>query len=360
MKIDRHISELLYDHDCVIVPSFGGFLASYQSAQLQSNHHTFYPPSKKIAFNVYLKNNDGLLANYVADKEKFTYAEALKDIDRFRMEAIKLLDSGKRLIVEDVGILFYDKHNNLQFEPHKHINYLQEAFGLSAVQSPPVKREEQRKKIERQIREAVSIRSSVKPPRAKSYSKLTPAWKAFNTVVLSVAVVWFAFNIYLITPHHADISSLNPFSYSTSPSKVETPDSGTKAESPQSAPSPAQTQKAAEPIITPPPADNKQPSQDNSVAMVNPPAPKEEAVPAKTTVQSEKNFFVIAGVFREPGNAEKFVATLQQEGFSDAQIVNPESSVKKVSYSSFATRKEAWTALEQIHAAKKDGWILVK
>ncbi|MGZ6416715.1 MAG: HU domain-containing protein, partial [Bacteroidia bacterium] len=25
-KVDKHISELLYEHDCVIVPDFGGFV----------------------------------------------------------------------------------------------------------------------------------------------------------------------------------------------------------------------------------------------------------------------------------------------------------------------------------------------
>ena len=106
MKIDRHISNLLYDHDCVIVPSFGGFLVSYQPAQLQSIQHTFYPPSKKIAFNVFLKNNDGLLANFIAHKESLTYAEALKGIEHFRMDA--------RPAAYDVVAIFMDRDDDRQ------------------------------------------------------------------------------------------------------------------------------------------------------------------------------------------------------------------------------------------------------
>ncbi len=354
MKIDRHISELLYDHDCVIVPAFGGFLASYQPSQFLANQHTFYPPSKKIAFNVFLKNNDGLLANYIARKHNTSYAEALKGIEHFRTEAVKLLDNGNRITIEDVGTLFYDKDKHLQFEAARNINYLEEAFGLTAVQSPPVKREEQRKKIERQIRRVVSLRSSVKPAQVKTYGGPKTAWKVFNTVVLSGALLWFSFNVYLITPHHVSISSLNPFSYSSSSEKAETPASTTKTVS-----SPAQIQKAADSIDRMLP--DKQPSVDNSLAVAAPSAHKEEAVQAATTtIRNEKNYFVIAGVFREPGNAEKLVSSLKQDGYTYAEIVNPEASVKKVCYSSFASRKEAIAALEQLHAAKKDGWILAK
>ena len=70
--------------------------------------------------------------------------------------------------------------------------------------------------------------------------------------------------------------------------------------------------------------------------------------------------FVIAGVFREPGNAERLVSSLKQEGYSDAEIVNPESSVKKVCYQSFASREEAVATLQQLRSADKEGWVFKK
>ena len=57
-KIDKHINELLYNHDCVIVPEFGGFVTNYASAKIHPVQHTFTPPSKNIVFNKNLKNND--------------------------------------------------------------------------------------------------------------------------------------------------------------------------------------------------------------------------------------------------------------------------------------------------------------
>ncbi|MBA3284223.1 MAG: SPOR domain-containing protein, partial [Nitrosopumilus sp.] len=59
MKIDQHISQLLYHHDCVIVPGFGGFVTNSQPARIHPVQHQFYPPSKSLGFNIHLRRNDG-------------------------------------------------------------------------------------------------------------------------------------------------------------------------------------------------------------------------------------------------------------------------------------------------------------
>ncbi|NLA48282.1 MAG: hypothetical protein GX876_02335, partial [Bacteroidales bacterium] len=62
MDITSFIRELLFSHDCVIVPGFGGFVGNYAPARIDRATSTFYPPSKQISFNRNLRNNDGLLA----------------------------------------------------------------------------------------------------------------------------------------------------------------------------------------------------------------------------------------------------------------------------------------------------------
>ena len=80
MKIEHHISQLLYRYQCVTVPGFGAFLTEFQSAQLDESSHSFYPPKKLISFNPFLKNNDGLLANHLAQAEKVAYETAVHAI----------------------------------------------------------------------------------------------------------------------------------------------------------------------------------------------------------------------------------------------------------------------------------------
>ena len=50
MKMETYISELLYRHDCVILPGLGGFITNYRSAQIHPVSHTLRPPSKSISF----------------------------------------------------------------------------------------------------------------------------------------------------------------------------------------------------------------------------------------------------------------------------------------------------------------------
>ena len=74
MKLEQYISKLLYQYDCVIVPGLGGFVANYKSATIQPVQNTFSPPSKGISFNKNLNNNDGLLANFIAQEETVSFA----------------------------------------------------------------------------------------------------------------------------------------------------------------------------------------------------------------------------------------------------------------------------------------------
>ena len=73
MKIEPYIAQLLYRYQCVTVPGFGAFLTEIQSAQIIESSNSFFPPKKMISFNAYLKNNDGLLANHIAQAEKTSY-----------------------------------------------------------------------------------------------------------------------------------------------------------------------------------------------------------------------------------------------------------------------------------------------
>ena len=46
-KYVEHIEELLYLHDCVIVPGFGGFICDYTSASINEKTGTSFPRLKK-------------------------------------------------------------------------------------------------------------------------------------------------------------------------------------------------------------------------------------------------------------------------------------------------------------------------
>ena len=76
MKISNHIFNLLQEHDCVIVPNFGAFVARNISAKISSDGSKIFPPNKEITFNKSLVKNDGLLINRISSSENISYEVA--------------------------------------------------------------------------------------------------------------------------------------------------------------------------------------------------------------------------------------------------------------------------------------------
>lgn len=139
--IASYISDLLYRHQCVIVPSFGAFVASTVSAKVEENTHTFFPPQKTIIFNTSIKNNDGLLANYIASVEKCTFEEANEKIKQQVVIWKQTLQQSANIQLPKIGIITKNTTTStLCFEAEKETNFLTSSFGLASIPSSPIKR----------------------------------------------------------------------------------------------------------------------------------------------------------------------------------------------------------------------------
>ena len=75
-------------------------------------------------------------------------------------------------------------------------------------------------------------------------------------------------------------------------------------------------------------------------------------------VAGEK-YSIIGGCFAIPENADHYVAKLRAEGFS-AFILETRSSLRHVSYGSYASYSQAVEALAKVRSSNKDAWILIK
>lgn len=148
MKIELYIAQLLYRYQCVTIPGFGAFLTEIQSAQLVENSHSFFPPKKMISFNSHIKNNDGLLANHIAQAEKTSYDYALSAIEYEVLNWKKALQENRSFAIKNIGILILNAENNIHFTPNEQTNYLAQSFGLTSFVSPEVKREIELVKLE--------------------------------------------------------------------------------------------------------------------------------------------------------------------------------------------------------------------
>ena len=100
MDITAFIRELLFGHDCVIVPGFGGFIGNYTPARIDKSTSTFYPPVKQISFNRNLNHNDGLLVGRISESAKINYGDARNLVEEFvSYLSGKNLKKGKKLFL---------------------------------------------------------------------------------------------------------------------------------------------------------------------------------------------------------------------------------------------------------------------
>lgn len=138
MDISSHISELLFDFDCVVIPGFGGFICNYQPSEIHPVDYTITPPAKSISFNRQLKANDGLLVNHIAQQLKVTTPEAAVLIENWVKASHLMLGQNEQVLVKNVGRLFNDVEGNLQFFADNSVNYLKASYGLRTITAPPV------------------------------------------------------------------------------------------------------------------------------------------------------------------------------------------------------------------------------
>ncbi|OOG73283.1 SPOR domain-containing protein [Flavobacterium sp. A45] len=163
MKIELYIAQLLYRYQCVTVPGFGAFLTEIQSAQLLENSHSFFPPKKVISFNTHIKNNDGLLANHIAQAEKTSYDYAVSAIEYEVLNWKKTLQENRSLSIKNIGVLSLNAENNIYFTPNEQTNYLAQSFGLTSFVSPAVKREVELAKTEIVFEKSTAVIEEEKP-----------------------------------------------------------------------------------------------------------------------------------------------------------------------------------------------------
>jgi len=133
VDIRKYIKELLFLHDCVIIPGFGGFVTNYQSSEIQRFKNVIYPPSKSLLFNKRLQTNDGILVNHIAQQEKLDYKTAEEKVRQFSESWNRLIDNKGMLLFPDIGKLYINSSSALVFLPELRKNYLPETFGLKPI-----------------------------------------------------------------------------------------------------------------------------------------------------------------------------------------------------------------------------------
>ncbi|MCF6296403.1 MAG: hypothetical protein L3J08_00195 [Flavobacteriaceae bacterium] len=306
MTLANYISDLLYRYECIIVPNFGGFITNNKSAKIDSINQTLLPPYKQITFNHHLKNNDGLLASYIASVDKIPYKSAINFI-QFEIENWKNKLEHEDLFLEEIGS-FSLEDEKLHFEPQKKINYLTSSFGLNSIAAPEVKRIVNKKQAEK-LEEKAPIILSAERKKAPNYLKYAAIF------VIGLSAVGYSAKLYRDYQNNQLIT----------------------------------TAKEQQEIINQ--------KIENATFVITKPLP---TLNLDITAQKQ-NYHVIAGAFRFPKNAIKKVNQLKVSGYN-AQILGVNKwNLSVVSFQSYSTEQEARNILVNIQdGIEKDAWLLIQ
>lgn len=335
--METYISDLLYRHDCVIIPGLGGIITNYRSAQIHPVSHTLRPPSKSIRFNVNLQEDDGLLANYVSSCESISFASAQIKIERFVSSIQNDLQHKKEARLPKIGVLSVDINGIISFEPDLKVNYLPDAFGLEAIQSPAILRKSKGIDLSKQIYQgAKSIEA-----RKTSFN-----WKVAAVLIPLIGLsTYVSFQQEAISDKFANYAYLNPFK--EKPAAVYVPRTMEIKE---------KRIELKETKITTTPKTVLETVKANTEVKAKKTIP---APSVKTTIVS-KSFHLVAGCFSSKLNANNLVAKLKKEGFEASVIGQNENGLFRVAFQSCVSRELAVSEMKKLKDSGKSTWLLIQ
>jgi len=283
VDITAFIRELLFGHDCVIVPGFGGFIGNYTPANIDKNSGTFYPPVKQITFNRNLNHNDGLLIGRISSSSNINYGDARNLVEEFVAELRRKLERGDKVIFDKIGSFVNNQEGNIQFEPDRNANYHLDSYGLESFQCLPLEGYDVRKRIIRRIEKD--------PVRQASMRKII--WRA--------AVLIPLISILVLVPLKTDIfktrietTTMNPLVIAEFENNKKAVDEGMADES----------------VIV-----------EEKLLPVSEEAPIPEVV--IPVIAEENGYYLITGSFKSEENAAIQVNMLKSEGFTPEIIAAP-------------------------------------
>jgi len=297
VDITAFIRELLFGHDCVIIPGFGGFIGNYTPARINKSTGTFYPPVKQISFNRNLNHNDGLLIGRVSLSGKINYGDARSLVEDFVTGVRKRLEKGEKVVFDNIGSFLNNNEGNLQFEPDQSVNYHLDSYGLEPFHCLPLEGYDVRKRIIRHL--------DKDPLRQPSIRKIVLRAAVIVPLLALIVAVSLKTNLF---SSKAETLNLNPLVTAEFENNKKAVDEGNVIDSS---------------LIKEGSGISKKEVSDTSVPATVVP----EVI--KPVVAESNGYFVITGSFKSKENADTQVNMLKEEGFSP-EIVTMDNGFYRV------------------------------
>ena len=337
ISLAKHIELLLLDHDCVIVPELGTFIANHASACYNEDDDSlFLPPYRNICFNPNLVTNDGLLAQSYMNAYDASYPEAYKQMFQDIVELKDELDIKGSFELKGIGVLSKNIDGNIIFTSANSGILTPSFYGLYSFN---IKSWEELLK-EKQLRDTLDETTIIPIKVPQSFKT--------KIIDISVAAVASVLLFFLFSyPTFKSSTASEDKIYIASSIKVDNKDTD-KIE-----------KNGASPLTE---TEVKAPTEITNIEAISKTEETiEEPIVNNQIIEEkiEKKFVIVLATCVAEKNANILIQKLQKEGFSDVKF-DDNGKMNRVTYSSFSTFKEAneeLATLRHLNPCFKDAWI---
>ena len=350
--LSRHIERILLNHDCVVVPQFGGFVTMGTSSTREETEQVFFPPIRVVRFNPELTEDDGLLISDVREELRCQDSEAKRHIQRLVLHLRQQLLADGQVDFGCIGVFSQDEDGRVSFAPCQAGLPTPNYFGLDAFLMPKLTTA-QRTGKHRIVQQQTNNESSSDSQGIIIHISR----RSIKNVIAAAAIILLC--VLFSSPfddHHSNQASLLPSESVTEKPKpkAETPVKVASGPSKETAPvSPVTTAEPSAPSTSP--AVASEASSETAVTEKSTPAPVDDI---KSTPKGTHCIVLASNVSLK--NANRYVQTLQERGFANARVYN-NGKMNRVIIDGFQSETEAYNKNVELHHTNKEyasTWVM--
>jgi cell division septation protein DedD len=354
IAVETVIRKLIGEYEFVIIPGFGALLSHQVPAIYDNNSGFFSPPVKRLAFNEYLKLDDGLLANYISRHEQITHSDAVDYVKGYTDRLRSGLEFNGRALIAGIGEFNKNVEGKLVFEPKTEKYFKDEWYGFQKVK---VKQFEKKAAIAAIENNYVND-DAVEVLELEEDTRKPFRWTSWAAAA-AIAGLLCGLSFFLFNSNGGDIqSTLNPFAELFSSFKTENVEPKKQPEAVVVVPErKIEIQPVVKDSVGGEAVAEVKDSTNTNVAEVLPTVNVPViAAPAPAVAK----FYVIAGAFKGSKQAKILLAELKGKGFTEASILpgNKFSTKVKVAINGFETETDAYRASAKLKSVIGEaGWV---
>jgi len=360
IHIEKYIAELVGNHDCVIIPGLGAFIAQATSADIHPITHKFTAPGRTLGFNAQIKVNDGLLAAAISRKEGVSFQDATASIEAFVKHFNSSLSLYKHYNFAEIGRFFYNVEGKLEFEPDYSINFSSDSFGLTDFIFKPIERNTYDMNQPTKHRNAKDL--SAEEQKLQEGEKKKSASFAKILLVLMPLVVLIGAAGFVVYNQQQDVSlgGINVFEslgIKKHAAKIDTVSEVVVVDTLNTVATENVAAIDSAVVIA-----DVQPSEPVTempvIESVKPKATKQHTSSEKVaSTNVGSGYYIIIGSFKNETNADKLYKKLSAENKAAVKLSLDQNGFYKIAVGSFDTKEAATAELSSLEATYSGTWI---